>query len=493
MNNPSTVAAQALVRAGFDLSLPTCISLGGDQPPITCDRLLRLLPGRRVVLSGLWRNEAQGHHEVQEQRVVLKLFFREKDWLKEMDGYQRLCEAMVQVPACYLGWGAEAGDVYALIYEYIEGPSLFDLWQAADTQDARTAYMLKAAEVVAKLHDHGLCQTDIHLDNFMMSGDILYTLDAGTVEEGASPLDKKTSLENVALMLAQVPAKHDGQLAEVCEVYNNTNPCLQLEAQEVQQEVGKQRGLRWRHYKRKLVRSCTEFIAEKSSASFSVRRRDCDSPVLQALMANPDAYIEDGEKLKEGNSATVAKVIVDGQALVVKRYNLKNWRHRLSRCWRPTRAWNSWVNAHMLGFSGILTPKPIAMIEERQGPFRGRGFFIAEACEAPDLLQIISELEENPDTSNLDNLIQQISELFRSLWMSRIVHGDMKATNLLVTDKGISVIDLDAMAERKNKTLTKGLTKDMQRFLKNWQGATQAAFAKALQPFADLMEKSANG
>lgn len=484
MNNPSTVAAQALVRADFDLPLPACISLGGDQPPITCDRLLRLLPGRRVVLSGRW------HHEGQEQRVVLKLFFREKDWLKEMDGYQRLCESMITVPACLLGWEAEARDVHALVYEYIEGQSLYSLWQEASTSEAKTAYMVQAAQVVAKLHDYGLCQTDIHLDNFMVSRDTLYTLDAGTVEQGVSPLDKKTSLENLALMLAQVPARHDGQIEEVCQAYNDTNPCLQLVPEEVKQETTKRRSLRWRHYKKKLFRSCTAFIAEKNGKRFQVWRRDCDSPALQSLLANPDAYIEAGEKLKEGNSATVVKVEVDGKMLVVKRYNLKSWRHRLSRCWRPTRAWSSWINAHLLGFSGILTPQPVAMIEERHGPLRGRGFFIAEACDSPDLLQVVSKLDDSTSASRLDELSQQVKDMFDALWMSRIVHGDMKATNLLVTEKGISVIDLDAMAERKQASLSKDLAKDLQRFLKNWQGNTQTAFAKALQPFAEFMDES---
>lgn len=488
MNNPSTVAAQALVRAGFDLPLPAQISLGGDQPPITCDRLLRLLPGRRLVLSGRWSSEGQ------EQRVVLKLFFREKDWLKEMDGYQRLCEAMITAPACLLGWEAEAKDVYAIIYEYIDGQSLYRLWQEADTPAAKTACMVQAAAVVAKLHDYGLCQTDLHLDNFMVSQGSLYTLDGGSIEQGVSPLDKKASLENLALMLAQVPAKHDGQIAQVCETYNSTNPCVQLQPEEVKQEVAKRRSLRWHHYKKKLFRSCTEFIAAKSASRFQVWRRDCDSPALQSLLANPDVYIEAGEKLKEGNSATVAKVEIDGRRLVVKRYNLKNWRHRVSRCWRPTRAWHSWINAHLLGFSGIQTPQPVAMIEERNGPLRGRGFFIAEACDSPDMLQVVARLEkEEASASQLEALSLQVKEVFDALRVSRIVHGDMKATNLLVTEQGISVIDLDAMAEKQNPTLSKGLAKDLQRFLKNWQGETQTTFAKALQPFADLLETSTNG
>jgi hypothetical protein len=74
--------------------------------------------------------------------------------------------------------------------------------------------------------------------------------------------------------------------------------------------------------------------------------------------------------IKAGNTATVARLYVDGEAFVVKRYNIKSWQHAMGRMWRPTRAQRAWQNAHRLRMLGIATFKPIALIERRLGPMR---------------------------------------------------------------------------------------------------------------------------
>ena len=70
------------------------------------------------------------------------------------------------------------------------------------------------------------------------------------------------------------------------------------------------------------------------------------SPAKQHLLDDPDTYIKTGTILKDGNSATVAKITIDSQTLVIKRYNIKNLRHALRRCLRPSRTMVSWTNAH---------------------------------------------------------------------------------------------------------------------------------------------------
>jgi tRNA A-37 threonylcarbamoyl transferase component Bud32 len=488
MTSPPSTAAIKLAKANYDLQLPVHVSLGGDQPEVVCDRLLRLLPGRRVVLGGHWL------HEGVETPVVLKLFFRNKEWLQEMDGYQRLCEAMIQVPACLLGWEAESGDWSALIYEYIEGQSLFDVWQQAETDTDRIKAMTAAAQVVAVMHDYGLRQVDIHLDNFLYTDKGVYTLDAGTVSQHGSPLDQKLALENLGDMLAQVPARFDGagkpegQVAQVAVVYNQTNPCYSLDVNELQAEVDRMRALRWRHYEGKLTRACTEFITAKNWDSFAVWRRDFDSSALSKVLAQPDAALEAGERLKSGNTATVAKITVDGRPLVIKRYNIKNWQHALGRIWRPSRAWQSWHNAYRLRFEGIHTPLPVAMLEERVGPGRRRAFLITDYVAGPDLLDVVEGSVDNPCDPQL--LDQEVVTLFEGLMSASLSHGDMKANNLLVTENGINVIDLDAMrTHRSEKSLAKYLLRDLRRFMKNWSGEKAQRFQPLLVSLKTHLEK----
>ncbi|MBW1746795.1 MAG: hypothetical protein JRJ25_11240 [Deltaproteobacteria bacterium] len=88
------------------------------------------------------------------------------------------------------------------------------------------------------------------------------------------------------------------------------------------------------------------------------------------MIADPDSVIDSSRLLKEGNSSTVALAEVNGKLLVIKRYNIKNFIHALKRYLRNTRAWTSWRNAHRLELLGIPTPKPIAFLERRWGPFR---------------------------------------------------------------------------------------------------------------------------
>ena len=109
--------------------------------------------------------------------------------------------------------------------------------------------------------------------------------------------------------------------------------------------------------------------------------RTADTPALRAVLADPDAALAAPESqwLKRGNSASVVRLSVDGRPVVVKRYNLKNFAHRLRRFWRPSRAWHSWRNAHRLTLWGVPTPPPVALLECRFGPLRGRAYYLSEA------------------------------------------------------------------------------------------------------------------
>ena len=155
---------------------------------------------------------------------------------------------------------------------------------------------------------------------------------------------------------------------------------------------------------------------------------------------------------------------IPGQPLVVKRYNLKSFRHALSRFWRPSRAWHSWVAGHRLAFYGIPTPAPLAMLEERIGPMRGRAFLVTEFCPGESLLQHLSE-DREPDTAEAE----AIRNLFAMLFRLKISHGDMKANNLLWHDGHLSLIDLDSLTQHgSSRAFVRAWRRDRERFVRNW-------------------------
>ena len=64
----------------------------------------------------------------------------------------------------------------------------------------------------------------------------------------------------------------------------------------------------------------------------------------------------------------------------------------------------------------------------------------------------------------------EIVEILCKLRHKYISHGDLKATNILLSDQGPVLIDLDAMRQHKTEsTYQQAARKDINRFLRNWQ------------------------
>jgi tRNA A-37 threonylcarbamoyl transferase component Bud32 len=195
---------------------------------------------------------------------------------------------------------------------------------------------------------------------------------------------------------------------------------------------------------------------------------------LQALVQDPDALMAQGEMLKDGDTTTVVAVDLGGQRYVIKRYNIPNAWYALRRFFRPTRAWYCWRNAHMLRLFGIQTPRPIMMMERRWGPLRRTAYFVTEWIAGQDVQQVLSS---HPVQSQVwAQLMVRFSLMFGYFRDYRIVHGDCKATNFIVADGKIYVIDLDAMRrEPDDRRFLKYHARDLKRFAANWRGDKQAS------------------
>jgi len=167
-----------------------------------------------------------------------------------------------------------------------------------------------------------------------------------------------------------------------------------------------------------------------------------------------------------GGAASVGKVEVAGRTLLVKRYNIKGFAHWLRRCWRPSRAWHSWVEGNRLEFLGIATPTALAMIELRWFGLRMRSYLVTEYAAGEDILSrfapYLSSAPPEPELLALD-------QLFDSLRRERISHGDLKGTNVFWEGARWALIDLDAARQHGNDaSFARAYVRDRARFLRNW-------------------------
>jgi len=158
-------------------------------------------------------------------------------------------------------------------------------------------------------------------------------------------------------------------------------------------------------------------------------------------------------------------------SLIVKRYNTQNLWHTIRRSFRQSRAENCWKLTQLFDDSGLRVAPRVAVIQEWWGPFKQRSWFVNQYMSSVDLLgYLIDPLSPGREASRLSELVSEMSDIFKRLKQHRLSHGDMKATNILLCNGNLFLIDLDAAQQhRYGFTLKRARRKDRRRFMKNWR------------------------
>ncbi len=462
--NVESVDAKRLRHARQSPAVPFRV-LADDGEAIGVFRLLRLLPGKRIVGEARWRDTP----------VLVKLFVARantRHWERERQGIAALQAAHLPTPAV-LGAGRLAGGGHYLLTEFLSGSrTLAERWPEVENLRPGNPQALEilqpAFALLGRLHAAGLIQTDLHLGNFLEHQGELFLIDG----DGIAPLAKgagaaRLALDNLALLVAQLPLAWESCLDLLLSAYTAEQEVLRPEREALLQAIERARAQRLAHFLGKTLRDCSQFAVSSTPRLFAAVVRT-EKEVLSELLENPDAAIGKGEMLKDGGTCTVARVETGGRPVVVKRYNLKDFRHALSRFWRPSRAWNAWLAGHRLAFHGIPTPAPLALLEERVGPLRRRAFLVTAYCPGENLLRHLSP-DREPEAHEADALLG----IFNTLFRLKISHGDMKATNLIWHEGRLVVIDLDAMRQHNSPSaFARAWRRDRARFLKNWPASS---------------------
>ncbi|MCK4790282.1 MAG: phosphotransferase, partial [Desulfobacteraceae bacterium] len=98
---------------------------------------------------------------------------------------------------------------------------------------------------------------------------------------------------------------------------------------------------------------------------------------------------------------------------------------------------------HRLGMLGIATPKPSAYIEQYKGKLIWQSYLVTEYVKGQNFYYFLRD--DKTTDQRRSNAIQQVKDLLDKLGKYRITHGDLKHTNILVTENGPVLTDLDAM------------------------------------------------
>ncbi len=178
-----------------------------------------------------------------------------------------------------------------------------------------------------------------------------------------------------------------------------------------------------------------------------------------------DTLMDKGQILKNDDTSYVSHLTWNSKDVVVKRYNHKGFIHSLRHTIKRSRARRNWLHGHRLGMLNIATPRPLAYIEQRRGLLVWQSYLVTEYVKGRELKDFLRDDKTSEKKRSI--VSQQVAELLDSLSEHKITHGDLKHSNILITDNGPVLIDLDAMkVHRWNRIYRFRLAKDLERFIK---------------------------
>jgi len=434
-----------------------------DGSVININQVVREVPQKRLVCKCVWQGQV----------VYAKFFLGKKAELyawRDMRGIDALQKANILTPKILKQSSVPEHSAYVVIFEGISpSQSAEAVWSNAN-EFVRLELAHQLIHVVAQHHEAGLLQTDMYLKNFLIQYDAIYSIDG----DGIRSIDKlsiKKAQANLCQLLSKLDVLTiDSQLPSLLETYANARPWrppLNINKVKKRIEAGRQKATS-RFADQKVFRQCTDVNIMSSKNTFIAVSSHYSALVLPTTASQLDECFTQTNIIKDGNTCTVALVSIAPLRVVIKRYNVKNSWHGVSRAFRQTRASASWANAHRLSLLGLATAKPVALIETRTLGVNREAYFLTEYVDAPDTAIFF---KQTTDSALRAQAVKHLVELFYRLYLLNISHGDTKASNIKVLSDGKPLlIDLDSMRQHRYDFFAKKAhARDIKRFMQNWK------------------------
>jgi len=363
------------------------------------------------------------------------------------------------------------------IAPHIDLATLFKQWEKDPSKiKLRRCLIQKMASIAKKMHEQGINHRDFYLCHFIIKTD--------------QTIDEHTTVYLIDLHRAQirsnVPMRWrlkdlSGLLFSAMEINLSMRDCFRFLKFYCGEKKLKNISYKDRKFWKKVYKKANKLhckiydddkktVTHKLSYHKVVYLKKDETDDLLAFLQNIESYFYDKavKYLKKGDTTTVILVCIGDKQWVVKRYNLLNRWVRLKRLFAPSRAKRCWQMSHDLQKMNVNTPAPIAYVERKYGPFRQEAYFISEfvsGMHAQDYFK-----DKKRDQKEMEVIARKITSAINKMFSENITHGDMKATNILLSDDKIYFIDLDAMKRHDSfYGFQRAKRKDVKRFMKNWQ------------------------
>lgn len=382
-------------------------SVATKDSSLVCEEYLRLLPGRRLACRARWK-----------ERTVFAKIFRNggdgrKEWNREGRYFDLLRQRGVDTPALLSHEISPDGLFCILITEWLqEVETLREAWRHVD----KHVLIAEVCRHLAAQHQAGMRQRDLHADNLVFWSGRILTIDCGRMSAGNWPLAKRRSLNNLALLLAQLHPMSEELEREAFQAYTNRRGWSLSEGDRRYFREAACRSLRKirKRTEKKLFRSCTAFGVKHTGRWRWVFDRavpaaaKLDSLNWDKEVAAVCGYGMDGTCRKE-----VAGL--PGEGIVGAWFSISHRLRELLRLkwWLPSE--RAWIRAQALHYQNIPMEHPVTHALRSLGPLQRQGVVFALERKGLRPEEFFSASDVSPEKKR--QIAEQLLEiLFHLRW-----------------------------------------------------------------------------
>ena len=429
---------------------------------LSCTDLLRIIPGRREVYDALW-NEKSVIAKVFSHRISARRHLK-----REWQGLSRLKKRGLNSPAPLFYGKTENGRWAVVVEKIADSSTILDIFQKTSEPAKKLNLLVLVCRELAKQHDRGVLQKDLHLGNFLLKDNKIFALDPAQMRFLSRKAGKKKSVSQLGMLASFVPDNDTESIATLYKEYFQARNWHFEKADQAsfRRQVAAHRKKEIRKALKKCLRTSKRYLRIKVGSYIAVFDKGLseDTKPLD-LFKQIDTLMDTGQILKNGNTCCVSRLKWNGKDVVVKRYNHKGLIHSIRHTIKRSRARRAWLHGHRLGMLDIPTPKPLAYIEQRSGPLIWKSYLVNEYVKGQKLYNF---LQDGRTRQNQHSIVtRKVKDLIDKMGKNRITHGDLKHTNILITDNGPVLTDLDGMKVHKWTWIYKHRRrKDLRRFSK---------------------------
>lgn len=339
----------------------------GRTHTVCCRGILRRIEGRRTVFDGICADRG----------VIVKRFedvFGPFRCRREKRGLERLAERGLAVPKVLLA-GKDADGQAVLVIEKIDGA--VDVRSALNTavsEEAAKTILFALFRYVARMHQAGVIQNDLHPGNFLVSGSDIYAIDPAWMRFRKTPAAEGASRGQLAILSAGLGPQHAAWRAELLEAYCEERgiPYTSEMLEGVRRRAAAFHKKKLPHALKKTLRNCTAFLVVQrqnvravfSRQAFSDHQAEALIGVIEAIDASKDR---------------IHTVTLEGQRFEAELFCAGGvWQKLQSRLFGSL-ARRQWLAEWRAHYRGKNARPPLALIEWRYGLLGGRSCVIRES------------------------------------------------------------------------------------------------------------------